>query len=141
MCGLSQGHSDCLVTSSQSIFARSHSFTVEAQDEETKDEEANKKRVDKGKRKVLKVLSTPHKHNSERTIDMALVQYVFAESVERYYNHNKLKRFMVREQAYKMGYRKRSKMMVLLLAKATWTSLLRRLMRKMMSNSISLGTP
>lgn len=43
-------------------------------EEETKEEDANKKRTEKGKnKKVLKVLSTPHKHKSERTIDMALV--------------------------------------------------------------------
>ena len=55
------------------------------------------KRVEKhkGKKKVLKVLSTPHKHSSERILDMPLMQYVFADSVERFYAHKQLSKFFV----------------------------------------------
>jgi len=82
--------------------SRSRSFTVEAEKEEEKEEEEDsdydtkRKRSKKAKRKVLKVLSTPHKNPSERVIDMPLLQYVFADSVERFYNHNNLKKFTVR---------------------------------------------
>lgn len=51
------------------------------------------------KKRVLKV-----KHNEEKlkshTLDMGILQYVFSDSVERFYAHKQLSKFYVRYQVW-----------------------------------------